>query len=378
MKPTYFVWAILTIFTVIIALFFGLRPKGGSSANDVQWLSDQGGLKFQGQGMAFIENVGPAMDDRHETPFTIEMAVTPAKGRLRGYNPLLVMHSGHDHSQMTIWQYSQSLIVMNGNDYNNRQRRVRLVARDIFSTPETRFITIVSGPQGSRLHVDGDVVAVKKDMYLTLPHRESKLRLVLGNSVYASHGWRGVIHGLTITSIAFEEEAVKRRHKTWLADRSFDSIQADSQILLFTFNTDAADRLKKPPTHQSLRVPERLVALEKRVLESPWGHSRWDRKTILDILINIVGFMPIGMVLYAFLQSLAGPTGRHRQAAAVLLCLILSLFIELTQALIPSRVSSLRDLMLNTFGAWAGIVSWRLIDRRLKSEKSKQIQLPRP
>ena len=372
MKPTNFVWAILTIFVVMIALFFGLRPKGGSSANDVRWLADQDGIRFQGRGMAFIENLDLALKDRHETHFTIEMAVTPSKGRLRGYNPLLVMHSGHDQNQMTIWQYSQSLIVMNGDDYNNRQRRARLVARDVFSRQKTRFVTVVSGPRGTRLHVDGDLVAAKKDMYLALPPRESNLRLVLGNSVYANQGWRGDIHGLTITGIAFDEEAVKLRHERWLADRSFNFIQPDSQKPLFTFNAGAADRLIKPPTNQSLRVPERLVALEKRFLGSKWGRLKWDRTTVLDIVINIVGFIPIGIVLYGFLQSLAGPTNRQGIAVAVLLCLMVSLFIELTQALIPSRISSLRDLILNTFGGWVGIVGWRVIGRRLKSEKRKR------
>jgi VanZ family protein len=356
---------------VMIALFVGLRPKGGSSANDVRWLAEQRGLRFQGQGMAFVENVGSAMKTHRETPFSIEMAVTPSKGRLRGYNPLLVMHGGHDPNQMTIWQYSQSLIVMNGDDYDNRKRRARLVARDVFTTHKTRFVTVVSGPRGSRLYVDGKVAAAKRDMHLTLPYRESKLRLVLGNSVYANHGWRGDIHGIAITGIALDEAAVKRRHETWLADRSFDFIQADSQMLRFDSNAGAAGRLIKLPTNQSLHLPERLVALEKRFLELPWASLKWDRKAVLDIVINIVGFIPIGMVVYGFVNSLAGPSNRHGQAVAIMLCLILSLFIELTQAFIPSRISSLRDLLLNTFGAWAGVVGWRVIGSRLISERRK-------
>ncbi len=322
--------------------------------------------------MAFVENVGSTMNTPRETPFTIEMAVTPSKDRLRGYNPLLVMHSGHDHTQMTIWQYSQSLIVMNGDDYDNRKRRARLVARDVFSTQTPRFVTVVSGPRGTRLHVDGDVVAVKRDMHLVLPHGGPKLRLVLGNSVYANHGWRGDIHGMAISGIALDEEAVKRRHEIWLADRSFDFIQAESQMLRFNSNAVTAGHLIKLPTNQSLRIPERLVALEKRFLELQRASLKWDRKAVVDIVINIVGFIPIGMVLYGFLNSLGGPSSRHAQAVAILLCLMLSLFIELTQAFIPSRISSLRDLLLNTFGAWAGVVGWRLSGSRLISEKWKR------
>jgi VanZ family protein len=223
------------------------------------------------------------------------------------------------------------------------------------------------------LHVDGELVAAKTDMHLTLPYRQSNLRLVLGNSVYADRGWRGDIHGIAITGIALREQAVALRHNTWLAHRSFDFIQPDSQMLLFTFNAGAGDRLIKLPTNQSLRVPERLVALEKRFLQAPWVNLKWDRKAHVDILINVVGFIPIGVVLYGFLNSLTGLTNRYGQTVAILLCLVLSLFIELTQAFIPSRVSSLRDLLLNTFGAWAGIVGWRVTGTRLKSEKRSKL-----
>jgi glycopeptide antibiotics resistance protein len=79
------------------------------------------------------------------------------------------------------------------------------------------------------------------------------------------------------------------------------------------------------------------------------------------MLFNIVGFIPLGAVLYGFLQSYSRPFNSHKKFIAVTLCMILSLGIELGQAWIPARTSSLMDLILNTFGAWLGVGLWNLI-----------------
>ena len=43
MKIKTYHWAILTLTMVLIALFFGLLPRGWPVANDVQWLPDSRG-----------------------------------------------------------------------------------------------------------------------------------------------------------------------------------------------------------------------------------------------------------------------------------------------------------------------------------------------
>ncbi len=80
-----------------------------------------------------------------------------------------------------------------------------------------------------------------------------------------------------------------------------------------------------------------------------------------DIVVNVVGFMPLGIVFYGFLQCFSGQFTRHSHLLAVVFCLLLSLGIELAQAWIPTRYSTIQDLILNTFGAWLGIGLWRLV-----------------
>lgn len=79
------------------------------------------------------------------------------------------------------------------------------------------------------------------------------------------------------------------------------------------------------------------------------------------IQLNVVGFIPVGIAFYGFLQCFSRSLSRRSLLLAVVLCMLLSLGIELAQAWIPTRYSSLQNLILNTFGAWIGIAGWRLV-----------------
>ena len=344
---------------VLVALFFGLRPKGGALTNDAQWLMDKTGIRFNGHGMAIVENLRAKWSDRNPASFTIEMAVTPASADLQGFNPLVVIHDGADSRQLVIWQYRDSLIAMNGDDYDFRQRRPRVVARDVFSAIREHYVAVVSGRQGTRLYVDGVLVDAKRDMRLAIPDSGPELRLVLGNSVKATHGWKGVFQGLAITATDFDGEAILQRHRLWAAGGLFATTNPDLSLMLFSLNTSHSDALKGQDAGSSLFVPEKLVTLEKSFLGLQGLHARWSRPMVFDTLVNVMGFVPLGIVFYGLIQSTAGPAARHGRWIAVLACLLLSLAIELSQAWIPMRVSSLMDLVLNTFGAWIGVEIWR-------------------
>ena len=103
-----------------------------------------------------------------------------------------------------------------------------------------------------------------------------------------------------------------------------------------------------------LNIPSDVVALEKAVLSTPQAYFKLNRVTIADISLNIFGFVPLGAMLFAYLGSCYGFDG-SRKWIALAFCGTLSLGIELAQAWIPTRFSTLLDLILNTIGAWIGI-----------------------
>lgn len=96
-------------------------------------------------------------------------------------------------------------------------------------------------------------------------------------------------------------------------------------------------------TLQPAPVVERVV---------PWWCVACGDKGRADFLLNIILFLPLGGVL-----RLTGARGR----TAVLIGMFLSLTIELTQAFIPGRDSTLGDVLSNTTGTFVGFVAAAII-----------------
>lgn len=355
-------WAILTVMMVVVALFFGLRPKAWFVDNDAQWLQEQGSLQFQGHGIAYVKDLKLGCKANHPDAFTIELAATPGASQSSGFETLLVLHDGADDRQLAVWQYRGSLIVMNGDDYDYRQRRPRIVAGDVLVPGQARHLTIVSGKMGTRLFVDGVSTAGNANWQLAMPSQANPMQLVLGNSVHGRHGWTGSLHGLAIYGEAFAPQSVERHFDEWLANRSFSDSKPESRQLLYSFAKKTGRFIRDESGHNAhLEIPVYLKALQITLLSPHDNAFKWNLSRLSDVLINIFGFMPLGVLFYGSLRRFYGVDDPTCLLAAVALCLLLSLSIEMAQAWIPNRTSSLPDLMLNTVGGWLGIFGWRSV-----------------
>lgn len=85
----------------------------------------------------------------------------------------------------------------------------------------------------------------------------------------------------------------------------------------------------------------------------PWFVQEWvdGRTGIADFTLNIAFFIPLGISgWFAF-------RGRWRTVTVLLACTAISLLIEGLQGWVPGRVSSVTDLLSNTFGAALGCLA---------------------
>ena len=99
-----------------------------------------------------------------------------------------------------------------------------------------------------------------------------------------------------------------------------------------------------------------MRVLKKRFPSVPWHNLELNSSLYTDLVVNLVGFIPLGLVLAIVLGIYRGQFDKRVMALSVLFCFLLSLGIETVQAWIPSRSSNLHDLVLNTAGGWIGAV----------------------
>ena len=69
--------------------------------------------------------------------------------------------------------------------------------------------------------------------------------------------------------------------------------------------------------------------------------------------------MPFAFILCATLASVGGAFEKHGVLITVAFCFLVSLTLEILQTWMPSRSSSMPDLVFNTLGGWMGAVIYR-------------------
>lgn len=350
----------LTIFTlilVLVILFFGLRPNTWPNINKVEWLANGRGLLFGAPGFAYADNLHIFQTGRPGAGFSIQLVVAADNLQPRGFKPILMLHDGADRSQLTVSQWGASIIVMNGDDYSHRRKLPRLLADNMLVAGRTDCLTITSGPGGTRLFDNGSLIRENRDLSLKIPAEGGKLRLVLGNSVYGNNDWEGRVYSLTLYDTLLSPEKIVEDCHNWQGDAGPPLTQGDHLRLRYTFEEGKGDMVAdQSGNNQPLLLPARPIALKKSFLLPFWHNFSLSRTLLADMVINLLGFLPFGAALYARLRLSSAWPGRYPASVTVLTGFVLSLVIELAQGWLPSRTSSLLDLLLNTTGTGLGVL----------------------
>jgi hypothetical protein len=356
---------VLSIMVLLLILYFGLRPKDFVFSNNVRWIQGQAGVHFGKYGIAYTPAFGEWVEEGGgQGEFSIEIALKAFEESMDGFGFILSCHNGKDREQLLIAQWHSWLILMNGDDYAHKRKTKRLSV-DMASMPqEQRFITITTGEEGTKLYLDGHIVKEKKDLTLKMPN-ETQPRLVLGNSVYGRHSWDGDVYGLAFYRYGLSSMDAAHHFSQWSDDQSFSFAAEERPFVLYLFDEkQATSVLDHTARHYHMRIPSRMQILKKDVLSHAWDEWMLSKYTILDIVINFLGFMPFGFVLSAMLHKLGRTCRKHYALTAFILCFMVSLIIEISQAWIPLRSSSIHDLILNILGGLAGIAAFRLFISR--------------
>jgi VanZ like protein/concanavalin A-like lectin/glucanase superfamily protein len=367
-------WVVLTLAVLLVILFFGLKPKGYHFSNDVNWLSNQPGIRFNGYGIAYTEPIkefGTA-DEMNTNGFSIEITLKPASYHEKGFNFLFVIHNGDDRKQLVIGQYLSSLIVMNGDDYDHSRKTKRISAKLTETEPIPQFVTITTGKDGTRIYLNGRRIRTQRNLTLKIPEGENA-RLLLGNSVYGKNNWNGDVLGLAVYGYPLSVQEAAEHFKHWFKEGNFLFAKKDKPDLLYMFDEKKGEKvMDRSGGHIDLHIPSKMKVLNKRILSFSWNRLKFNAEFFEDVMINLIGFIPLGFFLSATFAKAGDLLERHAVLITVAFCFFVSLFIEVLQAWIPSRSSDVLDLVLNTVGGLLGASLTGLKERgpRLNSLRS--------
>ncbi len=336
----------------------GCHPVGGffdegRCRNEVEWLAEDAGIEFGRHGIAFTDPVFTGARFSAEKGLTIELALEPRPSPAPGFRFIAVIHDGDDGSQLLVGQWRDTIIVMNGDDYSHRRRMPR-VSVEIDPLPDRPLLlTIASGAEGTSLFLDGKRRSRRAGMSLVVPGRNGGARLILGNSVSGRAPWSGCIRGVAIYDKSLEGETIRAHHAAWRADGHFESFASDRPLLLVPFTRKEGRRAVDHSASKNDLFFRRETTLVSRTPFALGFGSEASRVSVAwDVVVNLLGFVPFGLLLAALLGRIT-TTGRAF-TLSVVIGMALSFGIEFLQSWIPTRSSSLVDLVLNTTGTALG------------------------
>ena len=332
-------------------------------------MSGVNGLRFLNPSLAYLDDLGSSRD-QISGEFTLSVTVSVASVDIQGFKPIVMIHDGNDQTQFSIWQWGASIIVMNGDHYDYSRKTPRISAFDVLKVGRKVEIVFTSNHTGTSLFLAGKLVKEDKNLRLWIPSIGEKIRLVLGNSVYGKHNWEGKMFSLAFYGKA-PSEKVENQHLEQKSEGVDLTEKGEKGLLLrYTFDDKDGTVIRDRSGHgQDLIIPQRFVVLKKAFLAWPRNNFPLKRWFITDVTLNVIGFIPLGGVLFLW-GLLSKPKSKINAGLIVLaICFFLSFSIEIAQAWLPNRTSSILDVALNTLGSLAGILLVSIIFRHRHSKR---------
>jgi VanZ like family len=349
---------ILCVCVVCIVLVAGLWPFHAPK-NNVSWIAGENGLHFERYGTAVTSNPFHPGGSNGESSCSLEIWLVP--GPSRKGTILAFGDAGDSRVSLSLLQVGDDLaIVRYLVDAQGNVTRPWLTIESVFRGGPV-FMTVTSGRAGTLVYIDG--LLAKASSEFGLERKDLFGRLVLATST-TNNSWTGNVLGLAIYSKELSDEQVSRHFHSWASAQGPALAASEAPEALYLFNERAgkvAHNEHDPDTN--LIIPAHYLVLRNPLLQAPWGNyrGRWSaahyRGYWQDVGINVVGFMPVGFCFVAYFSSVK--RWQRPVALAVFLGFILSLTIEVLQALLPTRDSGMTDVITNTAGTALGTMLYR-------------------
>jgi VanZ family protein len=264
---------------------------------------------------------------------------------------------------------------MKGNDYENKKPGKRIWANTADADSDEIFVTLTSGIDGTSVYLNGQLVKTQRGLILEVPQGDSKSRLIIGNSIYGKHAWEGSIRGLALYRSVLSDQRTALHYSGWLKDGNLRFAEKERPWILYTFDEKAGIKAINHGTSKNdLTIPTRMTVFKMTFLESSMKKLKINSGLVIDCIINLFGFMPFGFIFSALLFRLRGRFPSYFILIAGGAGFLLSLFIEVAQAWLPSRNSDAFDLILNTTGALFGSILFGcMVIRKVSREICQKI-----
>ena len=329
-----------------------------SPRNQVSWLAGGQGLQFGPHGTILSSRAFHVAPKQGTAPCSIEIWLEPAPSETSG--TVLAFYAREAPRRFSIYQFSTGLVFRSEFQGEQQGHRTGFYVHGIFRQGKQGFTTITSDGEHTSVYVDG--ILAKQVLSFPLSGQDLVGQLVIAGSPRTGDSWSGVLRGLALFSQDLTPAQVLHHYETWTKDGQPDIGKDDRAVALYLLDEREGKLVHNQiPSGIDLYIPERFLVVDQYFLEPFWKEYKPSWSYCRDVLVNIIGFVPLGFMFCAYL-SLAGRVKRPA-LVTILLGFAVSLTIEIAQAYLPTRDSGMTDVITNTSGTGLGIWLYRLVSR---------------
>jgi VanZ like family/Concanavalin A-like lectin/glucanases superfamily len=337
--------SLLLVIGMLAACWWPFRaPK-----NSVSWVSGRHAVDFGHYGVLLGSHSLTAPGDRDAAHCSIELWLRPDP--IRDMGVILGVYSAERPRQFSIEQWHTGLALRSATaSAPIRTGSAPSYADEAFAGDNSVFVTITSDERGTEVYVDGSLRRVTPAFRIT--NKMLTGNLIAGSGATNDDGWPGQLRGLAIYARVLSAEEVQRHFALWTGTGGPSSGELENPLALYLFAEGKGDRVRDEAAGGvDLLMPEHYVVPAKRTLAPVSLDNRE------DIIANIIGFLPLGFTLCGYLVS----SRQMRMAVVVttIICGVFSLLIESVQTFLPTRDSSMTDVITNVIGGWIGALMYR-------------------
>ena len=354
-NPENTITAVICIIISTGILLVGLWPFDFRPENKVSWLQDRDGVQFYGRSIIYSPIPFFQYSNIPNKAISIEIWLQP-KTEPNHYLPrILSFYDGQKFENLFVGQWKSELILRRRDLSSKKSETYKEIGvQDALPMGQVRFITITSGTQGTSIYIDG-----RRELfldYILIPENNRiSDYLILGNSPTGESYWTGNLYGLAIYNQELSEEKVFQHFQRWIDRKGFIPSLAEGLFALYLFNERLGEHIHDAVNHHLLLMPQRFQALQKKILVPPWEDFQFNRFYLMDILTNILGFIPFGFFFSAYLWTKKPRSIYQLLFISLLIGGGLSLSVELIQVYLPTRSSQLMDVITNIIGTAIGV-----------------------
>jgi VanZ family protein len=314
--------------------------------NQVRWLGSEPGLQFGEHGSIFSES--EFQSSQGKAGCALEIWIEPA--RKDGQGTVLAFAKGKSETRFRIRQYFGLLMLFRHS--SGAAAKEDVIGLDDVMQPGKRvLVTISSNGSEAALYLNGE--PPRRTVSVPFGCADMEGLLVVGDSPTGYSTWAGIVSGLALYDGPVSAADAKTHLRAWQTGAANSEGDGPHVKALYLFREGRGNLARSAiPNAPSLRFPKTFKKLRPELLNPVWKEygTAWDLAT--DAVVNVVGFVPLGLVVYLFLREGLGVN--RSLGATVLAGFAVSLAIELGQYYLPLRSSGTTDLVTNSAGTVCG------------------------